>query len=97
MGRTFDIIIIAASFICGVLLLTGNGGFLLKSGNSKERNNVYDEEKLAKASGIFLLIVGVLTLLDVLFTAPVFSIVYLVVVIVVFAAFIFYITKKCKK
>ena len=97
MGRTFDVIIIAASLICGVLLLTGHGDFLLKSGNQKERNNIYDEKKLSKASGIFLLLVGALTCADVLITAPVFSIIYLVVVVVVFAGFIFYITKKCKK
>ena len=95
MGRAFDIFIIAASLICGVLLLTGNGGFLLKTGNAK--NNVYDEEKLSKASGIFLLLVGALTLADVLVTNPVFSMVYLVVVIIVFAGFIFFITRKCKK
>lgn len=54
MGQSFDILLTAAALIVGILLLTGHGDFFLKGGNAELRKAKYDEEKMAKGSGVAL-------------------------------------------
>ena len=48
---SLNIILTIAAFIVGIMLLTGHGDIFLKGGNSDISKKLYDEEKMAKASG----------------------------------------------
>jgi len=89
-------IITGISLVCGVLLLTGHGDFLLKSGNATGSKEIYDQEKLRKACGIALLITGVVSLIDCFTTTMAFKIAYIVAIFAIFGALFWYIAKKCK-
>ena len=49
---SLNIILTIAAFIVGIMLLTGHGDIFLKGGNSDISKKLYDEEKMAKASGV---------------------------------------------
>ena len=57
---SLNIILTIAAFIVGIMLLTGHGDIFLKGGNSDISKKLYDEEKMAKASGVALILIGVL-------------------------------------
>ena len=97
MDQTFGIIISAISLIGGVLLLTGNGGFLMGGGNAEERKKIYNLDKVERASGIAFLVVGIASVIDLFTTGLLASIIYLVVVIGSFTALFVYMRKKCMK
>ena len=56
---SLNIILTIAAFIVGIMLLTGHGDIFLKGGNSDISKKLYDEEKMAKASGVALILIGV--------------------------------------
>ena len=64
---SLNIILTIAAFIVGIMLLTGHGDIFLKGGNSDISKKLYDEEKMAKASGVALILIGVVSAID-LFT-----------------------------
>ncbi len=98
MGNTWGIIIAAISFIGGILLLTGNGDFLMRGGaNAAERKKMYDQTKVEKATGIALLVVGAATVIDLFTESLAAKIIYTVVIIAVFAALFYYMRTKCLK
>ena len=82
---SFDMILTVAALVMGVMLLAGRGDILLKGGNADARKKIYDEKKLQKVYGVTLILLGVLTALDMVIKSYVYDIVYLVVVIVIFA------------
>ena len=97
MDQTFGIIITAIALIGGILLLTGNGGFLMGGGNAEQRKKIYNLEKVERATGIAFLVVGVASLIDLFTTGLIASVIYLIVVIGSFTALFVYMRKKCMK
>ena len=53
---SLSLILTIAAFIVGIMLLTGHGDIFLKGGNADIRKKLYDEEKMAKASGVALIL-----------------------------------------
>ena len=95
--QSLDIFLTVAALIMGVMLLTGHGDILMRGGNANERKKIYDEAKVQKATGVTMLLFGVVTGIDMFLEGVGFKIAYLVIVIVIFVAMIVYIRKKCKK
>ena len=94
---SFDMILTVAALVMGVMLLAGRGDILLKGGNADARKKIYDEKKLQKVYGVTLILLGILTALDMVIKSYVYDIVYLVVVIVIFAISVVIVRKKCRK
>lgn len=97
MGRTLDFILTFAAVVVGIMLVTGNGGIFMKGGNTELRKKLYDEKKMEKASGIALILIGIATGIDSYTTGVVAKVTYIVVLVVIFAALIYYLKTKCKK
>ncbi len=99
LGTGFDIFIGLVSLVCGIMLLTGNGDILLNGRGTaaEERRKVYDVKKMEKPTGIVLVIVGVLTLLDTYLKIPALQAAYLFIVIALFAGLFVYYRKKCMR
>ena len=97
MGQSFDLILTVGAIIIGILLLTGNGSFLLKGGMADNSRKQYDQKKMERASGIAMLLLGAATGIDMLTTGLVAEIIYLIAVILIFGGLVYYYTKKCKK
>lgn len=97
MGTTLDYILTFGAIILGILLLTGHGSFLMKGGDEYKRKKLYDENKMEKATGVAMLLVGAATGLDSFTTGVAAKIGYIVVVALIFAALIYYLKVKCKK
>ena len=95
--QSLDIILTVAALIMGVMLLTGHGDIFMRGGNANERKKIYDEAKVQKATGVTMLLFGVITGIDMFLDGVGFKIAYLVIVIVIFVAMIVYIRKKCRK
>ena len=94
---SFDMILTVAALVMGVMLLAGRGDILLKGGNADARKKIYDEKKLQRVYGVTLILLGILTALDMVIKSYVYDIVYLVVVIVIFAISVVIVRKKCRK
>lgn len=98
---SLDIFLTVAAFVVGVMLLTGHGDVFMKGGNASERKKLYDEKKVQKATGIAMILMGIVTGLDMVLDDKInvmFSkIGYLVLIIVIFVVLVVYIRKKCKK
>ena len=98
---SLDIFLTVAALVVGVMLLTGHGDVFMKGGNASERKKLYDEKKVQKATGIAMILMGIVTGLDMVLDDKInvmFSkIGYLVLIIVIFAVLVVYIRKKCKK
>lgn len=94
---SFDMILTVAALVMGVMLLAGRGDILLKGGNADARKKIYDEKKLQKIYGVTLILLGILTALDMVIKSYAYDIVYLVVVIVIFAISVVIVRKKCRK
>lgn len=95
--NTLGGLLAVASLVMGILVLTGHGGFFFKGIGESQRKLEYDMEKYTRASGIALLIFGVLTGIDCFTTALWEKIAYLVLIIATFVLYMLYIQKKCKK
>lgn len=98
---SLDIFLTVAALAAGVMLLTGHGDVFMKGGNASERKKLYDEKKVQKATGIAMILMGIVTGLDMVLDDKInvmFSkIGYLVLIIVIFVVLVVYIRKKCKK
>lgn len=94
---SLDLILTVAALVMGVLLLSGHGEFLMKGGNAAERKKLYDEQKVQKAAGVTMILFGIITGVDMMIDALASKIIYLVLIVVIFAGMVFYIRKYCKK
>ncbi len=96
MMDALNLFIIAGSLIAGVMMLTGHGSVFMGGGNSQERKKRFDEKKMERASGIALVLVGIATAIDCITKTFAAKIIYMVVIVLIFAVLIIYIQKKCK-
>ena len=97
MGKTFDYILTFGAIIVGILMLTGNGSIFLGGGDTQGRKRIYDEKKMEKACGIAVILIGILTGIDTFTTGMAAKIIYVILILVIFVALVFYIKTKCKK
>ena len=81
----------------GIMLLTGHGDIFLKGGNSDISKKLYDEEKMAKASGVALILIGVVSAIDLFTTALAFKIAYIAALLIIIVGLVCYLKLKCKK
>ena len=79
------------------MLLTGHGAVFMKGGNTQARSRKYDEKKMEKVSGICMLLIGIATGIDAFTTSVTAKIVYVVVLFVILAVFVFLLKTKCRK
>ena len=91
---SLSLILTIAAFIVGIMLLTGHGDIFLKGGNADIRKKLYDEEKMAKASGVALILIGIVSAVDLFTTALAFKIAYIVALLI---GLVYYLRVKCKK
>ena len=94
---SLNIILTIAAFIVGIMLLTGRGDIFLKGGNSDISKKLYDEEKMAKASGVALILIGVVSAIDLFTTALAFKIAYIAALQIIIVGLVCYLRLKCKK
>lgn len=97
MGTTFDYILTFGALIAGILLLTGNGSFLMKGGNENNRKKMYDEKKMEKATGVAMLLVGIVTGIEMFTDSLAAEIGYIAAVFLIFGVLVYYLKTKCKK
>lgn len=96
-GTALDYILTIAALVVGILLLAGKGSVFMKGGNTELRRKLYDERKMEKSSGIALVLIGIGTGVSTFTTSAAVQIGYIVFLIVVFVAWIYYLKVKCKK
>lgn len=96
-GTLIDYILTVAAVVVGIALLSGKGDIFMKGGNTELRKKLYDERKMAKVSGIALILIGAATGLSTLTTNAVVQIVYLVFLIATFIIWVYILKTKCKK
>ena len=94
---SLSLILTIAAFIVGIMLLTGHGDIFLKGGNADIRKKLYDEEKMAKASGVALILIGIVSAVDLFTTALAFKIAYIVALMIIIIGLVYYLRVKCKK
>ena len=94
---SLSLILTIAAFIVGIMLLTGHGDIFLKGGNADIRKKIYDEEKMAKASGVALILIGIVSAVDLFTTALAFKIAYIVALLIIIIGLVYYLRVKCKK
>ena len=94
---SLSLILTIAAFIVGIMLLTGHGDIFLKVGNADIRKKLYDEEKMAKASGVALILIGIVSAVDLFTTALAFKIAYIVALLIIIIGLVYYLRVKCKK
>ena len=94
---SLSLILTIAAFIVGIMLLTGHGDIFLKGGNADIRKKLYDEEKMAKASGVALILFGIVSAVDLFTTALAFKIAYIVALLIIIIGLVYYLRVKCKK
>ena len=94
---SLSLILTIAAFIVGIMLLTGHGDIFLKGGNADIRKKLYDEEKMAKASGVALILIGIVSAVDLFTTALAFKIAYIVALLIIIIGLVYYLRVKCKK
>ena len=92
---SLNIILTIAAFIVGIMLLTGHGDIFLKGGNSDISKKLYDEEKMA--SGVALILIGVVSAIDLFTTALAFKIAYIAALLIIIVGLVCYLRLKCKK
>ena len=85
---SLNIILTIAAFIVGIMLLTGHGDISKK---------LYDEEKMAKASGVALILIGIVSAIDLFTTALAFKIAYIAALLIIIVGLVCYLRLKCKK
>lgn len=94
---SLSLILTIAAFIVGIMLLTGHGDIFLKGGNADIRKKLYDEEKMTKASGVALILIGIVSAVDLFTTALAFKIAYIVALLIIIIGLVYYLRVKCKK
>ena len=94
---SLSLMLTIAAFIVGIMLLTGHGDIFLKGGNADIRKKLYDEEKMAKASGVALILIGIVSAVDLFTTALAFKIAYIVALLIIIIGLVYYLRVKCKK
>ena len=97
LDAKFGAFMAALALIVGIMLLTGHGDIFLKGTGSEAREKVYDMEKFSRASGICMILFGVLTGIDCFTTSPALKIGYVAAIALVFGGLVFYIRTRCKK
>lgn len=97
MGTGIDLILTVAAVGIGILMLLGKGDFFLNDKNARERNQVYDMDKVQRGFGVVLIIVGIATGISALFSSSVSYMIYTIVVLLAFAGGIIYMRKYCKR
>lgn len=97
MSSSIDLILTVGSVIIGIMLLTGHGDVFMKGGNAEMRKKTYDEEKMAKASGAALVLIGIATGIDSVTTGLPAKIAYIVVLLIILGVLLFYMRTKCRK
>lgn len=97
MSRSFDFILAGATLIVGIMLLTGHGDIFMKGGNAQQRKNIYDEKKMAKSSGIALILIGIATFIDSYTTTLLAKNIYIGVLLVILVGLVVYLRKCCRK
>ncbi len=97
MDETFSYILAIAAAVIGIMLLTGHGSVFMKGGNTQARAKKYDEKKMEKVSGICMLLIGIATGIDAFTTSVTAKIVYVVVLFVILAVFLFLLKTKCRR
>lgn len=97
MGRSFDFILAGASIVVGIMLLTGHGDIFMKGGNTQLRKSKYDEKKMAKSSGIALILIGIATGIDSYTTGLAAKVGYIGVLVVILVGLMLYLKYKCGK
>ncbi len=97
MDETFSYILAIAAVVIGIMLLTGHGSVFMKGGNTQARAKKYDEKKMEKVSGICMLLIGIATGIDAFTTSVTAKIVYVVVLFVILAVFLFLLKTKCRR
>nr|WP_294443772.1 DUF3784 domain-containing protein [uncultured Blautia sp.] len=97
MSRSFDFMLAGISLIVGIMLMTGNGSFFMKGGNSQLRKKKYDEKKMEKGSGLSLVLIGIATFIDSYTTTVAAKIGYIIVLTVILGGLVWYIKNKCIK
>ena len=91
---SLSLILTIAAFIVGIMLLTGHGDIFLKGGNADIRKKLYDEEKMAKASGVALILIGIVSAVDLFTTALAFKIAYIVALLIIIIGLVYYLRVK---
>ena len=86
-----------AALVIGIMILTGHGSVFMKGGNTQARAQKYDEKKMEKVSGIGLILIGIATGIDAFTTSVTAKIVYVVVLFVILAVYLFVLRTKCLK
>ena len=86
-----------AALVNGIMILTGHGSDFMKGGNTQARAQKYDEKKMEKVSGIGLILIGIATGIDAFTTSVTAKIVYVVVLFVILAVYLFVLRTKCLK
>ncbi len=93
----WDLILTVGCLICGILLLMGKGDFLVNDKNSSQRNKEYDMDKAKKGFGVMLLLVAGVTVLNSYLNNFICSIIYIFVIVGLFAGSFAYMKVACKK
>ena len=95
--QSFSYILAIAALVIGIMILTGHGSVFMKGGNTQARAQKYDEKKMEKVSGIGLILIGIATGMDAFTTSVTAKIVYVVVLFVILAVYLFVLRTKCLK
>ena len=97
MDRSIDFLFAGVALIVGIMLLTGHGEIFLKGGNTKVRQEKYDEKKLTISSGIALVLIGIATFIDSYTTSLAAKIGYVIVLLAILVGLVLYLKFKCVK
>ena len=97
LDAKFGAFMAALALVVGILMLTGHGDIFMKGTGSETREKIYDMEKFNRASGICLILFGILTGIDCFTTAPALKIGYVAAIVAVFGGLIFYLRTRCRK
>lgn len=97
MGTGLDMILTVGAIVIGIMILTGHGDIFMKGGDAVKREKLYDKNKMDKASGIALILIGIATGIDSFTTGVAAKIGYVVVLLIILVVLIYYLKVKCKK
>lgn len=97
MGTEVDVILTAAAFVVGVMMLTGKGDIFFKDRHSKSINTMYDMKKVQRGFGVVLLIMGAATGISMFLKNPVMDIAYVFIILLAFIGGVIYMKKYCRK
>ena len=97
MGTGLDMILTVGSIVIGIMILTGHGDIFMKGGDAQKREKLYDKNKMDKASGIALILIGIATGIDSFTTGVAAKVGYVVVLLIILVVLIYFLKVKCKK